>query len=280
MCCFPSRPHPTHALTSNAHPRCSSLPSTTARSVFCLTPKGKTIRLPRGGTPLDFAYAIHSRVGNTCARAKVNGRHAKLNRPLRSGDLVEITTDPSTQPAAKWERMVVTGKARAEIRRKVNVQAKSSREAEGRQLLAKAMQTANLDASDDEVLRAAKAVLDGVMVGRKAKGRGRAVGSDGVLQSAADGSDGSSDASADGDGDDDGSSGSAPVRLRTISDVYPCIFSGLVPLRKVMAILRREAQEKGQQQAADGQQQQGNLPPQQQRPERRPRRPPQRWDAY
>ena len=85
--------------------------------VFCFTPKGRLIALPRGATPIDFAYAVHTDVGDTCVGAKVNGKLAPLVQALENGDEVEIVVSPDQRPPAAWESVVVTGKARAAIRR-------------------------------------------------------------------------------------------------------------------------------------------------------------------
>jgi len=85
--------------------------------VFCFTPKGMLIALPRGATPIDFAYFVHTDVGNTAVGAKVNGVHAPLHTPLKNGDQVEIIGSREQTPSPLWERFVVTGRARAEIRR-------------------------------------------------------------------------------------------------------------------------------------------------------------------
>jgi GTP diphosphokinase / guanosine-3',5'-bis(diphosphate) 3'-diphosphatase len=85
--------------------------------VFCFTPKGDLISLPRGATPIDFAYLVHTDLGNTCVGAKVNGGHVPLHTPLRNGDQVEIITTKEQAPSPLWEQFVVTGRARAEIRR-------------------------------------------------------------------------------------------------------------------------------------------------------------------
>ena len=85
--------------------------------VFCFTPKGMLIALPRGATPIDFAYAVHTEVGDTCVGAKINGRIMPLMTELKNGDEVEIIRSKAQVPPAAWESMVVTGKARAAIRR-------------------------------------------------------------------------------------------------------------------------------------------------------------------
>jgi GTP pyrophosphokinase len=85
--------------------------------VFCFTPKGALISLPRGATPIDFAYAVHSDLGNSAVGAKVNGSHVPLHSPLKNGDQVEIIATRDSAPSPMWEQFVVTGRARAEIRR-------------------------------------------------------------------------------------------------------------------------------------------------------------------
>jgi GTP pyrophosphokinase len=85
--------------------------------VFCFTPKGDLIALPKGATPIDFAYAVHTDVGNSSVGAKINGVHTPLHTPLKNGDQVEIITTKDQTPSPLWERFVVSGRARAEIRR-------------------------------------------------------------------------------------------------------------------------------------------------------------------
>lgn len=89
--------------------------------VFCFTPHGQLISLPRGATMVDFAYAIHSDIGNHTISAKVNGRPVPLRSVLRNGDQVEVITDKNQKPSPTWERFVVTGKARAAIKRFVRL---------------------------------------------------------------------------------------------------------------------------------------------------------------
>lgn len=85
--------------------------------VFCFTPKGRLIALPRGGTPIDFAYAVHTDVGDTCVGAKINGRIMPVVTELANGDEVEIIRSKAATPPQAWEAVAVTGKARAAIRR-------------------------------------------------------------------------------------------------------------------------------------------------------------------
>ena len=90
--------------------------------VFCFTPKGDIITLPRGATSVDFAYAVHSEVGDTCVGAKINGRLMPLRTQLKNGDQVEVLLSRTGTPSPEWERFVVSGKARARIRRYVRSQ--------------------------------------------------------------------------------------------------------------------------------------------------------------
>ena len=86
------------------------------KEVYCFTPKGKVIELPRGATPVDFAFMIHTQVGLTCNGAKVNSRIVPLKYQLRNGDVVEIMTTPSAHPSRDWMNFAKTSRARAKIR--------------------------------------------------------------------------------------------------------------------------------------------------------------------
>ncbi len=116
--------------------------------VFCFTPKGQLIELPRGATSIDFAYAVHSQVGDSCVGAKVNGRLLPLRHELQNGDQVEIMTARDGVPSPAWERFVVTGKARARIRRYVAQQQRQNNIDAGRSALAKAFRQEGLDGSE------------------------------------------------------------------------------------------------------------------------------------
>ena len=105
--------------------------------VFCFTPKGDLIALPRGATPVDFAYAVHSQVGDRTVGAKINGRMTPLRTQLQNGDQVEIVTSRNQTPSPTWERFVVTGKARACIRRFIRTQQRAQYLELGRSILAK-----------------------------------------------------------------------------------------------------------------------------------------------
>lgn len=86
------------------------------REILALTPKGRVINLPEGATVVDFAYAVHTDIGNRCTGAKVNGRIASISRRLHSGDVVEIATGQRSGPSQEWLEWVVTAKARSKIR--------------------------------------------------------------------------------------------------------------------------------------------------------------------
>ena len=129
-----------------------------ADQVFCFTPKGQLIQLPRGATPVDFAYAVHSQVGDTCVGAKVNGRLMPLRHHLENGDQVEVMTSRGGTPSPQWDRFVVTGKARARIRRFIHQeQRQQSREA-GKVELTKAFRQAGVDGSERALEPALKAL--------------------------------------------------------------------------------------------------------------------------
>ena len=129
--------------------------------VFCFTPKGQLIQLPRGATPVDFAYAVHSQVGDTCVGARINGRLIPLRHELQNGDQVEILTARGGTPSPHWEKFVATGKARARIRRYVHAQQREQHEADGRSALAKAFRQDGLDGSEAMLEPAVKALKQG-----------------------------------------------------------------------------------------------------------------------
>ena len=109
-----------------------------ADQVFCFSPKGDLRSLPRGSTPVDFAYAVHTEVGDTCVGAKINGRIAPLRTQLSNGDQVEVLTSKTQYPSPAWESFVVTGKARACIRRYVRSQQRQEYITLGREITEKA----------------------------------------------------------------------------------------------------------------------------------------------
>ena len=119
--------------------------------VFCFTPKGRLIALPRGATPIDFAYAVHTDVGNRCVGANINGRQMPLTTQLRNGDEVHVLTSASQTPPAAWERIAVTGKARSAIRRAARDVLRRQYAELGRRLLISAFAKIGHDHTDDKL---------------------------------------------------------------------------------------------------------------------------------
>lgn len=119
--------------------------------VFCFSPKGDLIALPRSSTPVDFAYAVHSRIGDTCVGAKVNGRIVPLRTPLHNGDQVEIITSKTQTPSPAWERFVVTGRARAAIRKFIRTQQRKEYITLGKAILQKIFRQENKDLNEKQV---------------------------------------------------------------------------------------------------------------------------------
>lgn len=105
--------------------------------VFCFTPKGEIVALPRGATPVDFAYALHSDLGNSCTGAKINGKLVPLRTKIKNGDQVEITTSKTQVPSSAWEKFVVTGKAKSEVKRFIRLQQKKEYIKLGKAILSK-----------------------------------------------------------------------------------------------------------------------------------------------
>ena len=141
--------------------------------VFCFTPKGKLIALPRKATPIDFAYAVHTDIGNTAVGCKINGKIAPLTSELVNGDEVEIVSSKAqAAPPAAWESIVVTGKARAAIRRATRAAVRRQYAGLGRRIVERLFQRAKIAYSDENLTgalsRLARASVDDVMaaVGR------------------------------------------------------------------------------------------------------------------
>jgi len=119
--------------------------------VFCFTPKGRLIALPKGANPIDFAYTVHTDVGNSCIGAKVNGRHQPLTTALRNGDEVEIICSKMQTPPAAWEQLAVTGKARSAIRRAAREATRKQFSELGRRLLEHEFHRIGESYSDDQL---------------------------------------------------------------------------------------------------------------------------------
>jgi RelA/SpoT family (p)ppGpp synthetase len=150
--------------------------------VFCFTPKGRLIALPRGANPIDFAYAVHTVVGNTCVGCKINGRPMPLVTELRNGDEVEIICSEAQAPPAAWQNLAVTGKARSAIRRATRDAARAQYGKLGREILERTFsrsgKTFNEEAIGQALARLSQKTVDDVIA---AVGRGE-LGSADVLR--------------------------------------------------------------------------------------------------
>ncbi len=119
--------------------------------VYVFTPKGDLIELPNGATPIDFAYAIHSDIGDRCVGAKINSRIAPLNSKLGNGDQVEVITAKTQSPSPTWERFVVTGKARSHIRKFIRNQQRGEYITLGKAMLQKIFRQEGYDFTEKAV---------------------------------------------------------------------------------------------------------------------------------
>jgi GTP diphosphokinase / guanosine-3',5'-bis(diphosphate) 3'-diphosphatase len=119
--------------------------------VFCFTPKGDLIALPRGANAIDFAYAVHTDIGNSCVGCRINGRHAPLMSELENGDEVEIIRSRAQVPPAAWEGLAVTGKARAAIRRSTRMAIRDQYAGLGRAILERALAKHDRTFTDKEL---------------------------------------------------------------------------------------------------------------------------------
>jgi GTP pyrophosphokinase len=125
--------------------------------IFVFTPTGDVIQLPKGATPIDFAFAVHTEVGQHCAGAKVNGKIAPLSRQLRNSETVEIITSPNAKPSRDWLAHVRTGRARHKIRQWLRQEENQSSERVGREILDREVRKRRLPKLDDDAIeRAAK----------------------------------------------------------------------------------------------------------------------------
>ena len=148
--------------------------------VFCFTPKGKLIALPRHANVIDFAYAVHTDVGNSAVGCKINGKFAPLSSELQNGDEVEVmTSEAQSAPPSAWESLAVTGKARAAIRRATRTAVRDQYAGLGRRIVERLFERAKIDYADDKLKgalpRLARASVDDVMA---AVGRGEMKASD------------------------------------------------------------------------------------------------------
>jgi GTP diphosphokinase / guanosine-3',5'-bis(diphosphate) 3'-diphosphatase len=148
--------------------------------VFCFTPKGKLIALPRHANVIDFAYAVHTDVGNSAVGCKINGKFAPLSSELQNGDEVEVLTSKAqAAPPSAWESLAVTGKARAAIRRATRTAVRDQYAGLGRRIVERLFVRAKIEYADDKLKgalpRLARASIDDVMA---SVGRGEMKASD------------------------------------------------------------------------------------------------------
>ena len=142
--------------------------------VFCFTPKGKLIALPRHANVIDFAYAVHTDVGNSAVGCKINGKFAPLSSELQNGDEVEVlTSEAQSAPSSAWETLAVTGKARAAIRRATRTAVRDQYVGLGRRIVERLFERAKIEYADDKLKgalpRLARTSIEDVMA---AVGRG------------------------------------------------------------------------------------------------------------
>ncbi|MEE8371694.1 MAG: bifunctional (p)ppGpp synthetase/guanosine-3',5'-bis(diphosphate) 3'-pyrophosphohydrolase, partial [Sphingomonadales bacterium] len=115
--------------------------------VFCFSPKGELISLPRGSTPVDFAYAVHTAIGDSCVGAKVNGRPVPLRHQLANGDQVEILRSRAQNPSPRWESFVVTGRARSALKRYIRKQKRQEYRTLGKSIVDRAFEQQDMEFS-------------------------------------------------------------------------------------------------------------------------------------
>jgi len=124
--------------------------------VFCFTPKGDVVQMPRGATPLDFAYAIHTRIGNSCVSAKIDGIRVPLWTRLKNGQSIEIITAEGQRPQSSWIDIVTTGRAKAAIRRSLREEDRGRFVKLGQELARAAFDHVGKKATDKALRTAAK----------------------------------------------------------------------------------------------------------------------------
>ncbi len=127
--------------------------------IFVFTPTGDVIQLPKGATPIDFAFAVHTEVGLHTCGARINGRQATLARELKNSDTVEIMTAPSARPSRDWLSHVQTGRARHKIRQRLRIEEQTTSEKLGREILNREVKRRRLPKPDDAQLAAAAKAL-------------------------------------------------------------------------------------------------------------------------
>jgi RelA/SpoT family (p)ppGpp synthetase len=124
--------------------------------LFCFTPKGELVQLPRGSTPVDFAYAVHTTLGDTCVGARVNGKVVPLRTRLANGDQVEILRSSAQTPDPAWEQFVVTAKARAAVRRHLRLKQRAAQLKTGEALFHDAVTRLKVEIGSEAITAALK----------------------------------------------------------------------------------------------------------------------------
>lgn len=124
--------------------------------LFCFTPKGELIQLPRGSTPVDFAYAVHTTLGDTCVGARVNGKVVPLRTRLNNGDQVEILRSSAQTPDPAWDQFVITAKARSAVRRHLRQREKAAQLKTGEALFHEAVKRLKVEIGSDALSAALK----------------------------------------------------------------------------------------------------------------------------
>ena len=125
-----------------------------ADQVFCFTPKGMLVTLPKGATAVDFAYDLHSHIGDTCIGAKINGKMRQLATVLNNGDQVEVLTSATASPNPEWENFVVTGRAKSAVRKFIRLEKQKEFAQLGRGLLQKTFRQSSKDLDESKLLPA------------------------------------------------------------------------------------------------------------------------------
>jgi len=127
--------------------------------IFVFTPPRDFIKLPKGATPIDFAFAVHTEVGLHCQGARINGRIASLARELKNSETVEIITSPSAKPSRDWLAHVRTGRARHKIRQRLRIDEHTTSIKLGREILERELKRRRLGKVEDaDLLKVAKAL--------------------------------------------------------------------------------------------------------------------------
>jgi guanosine-3',5'-bis(diphosphate) 3'-pyrophosphohydrolase len=203
--------------------------------VFCFTPKGKLIALPRQANVIDFAYAVHTDVGNSAVGCKINGKFAPLSSELQNGDEVEVLTSKAqSAPPSAWESLAVTGKARAAIRRATRTAVRDQYAGLGRRIVDRLFARAKIEYADDKLKGLAPA---GAYLDRGRDGFGRARRNEGLRRRArhVSGLQGRADGALRGQeeprGQIEAQGGAAPSRARRVGNPgarYQLRFAGQV----------------------------------------------------